>query len=81
MAEANLLRILGTQPVIGRDFRPGEDQPGAPANVILSDKFWRNRFGADAQILGRKLILNGIAHTVIGVLPATFHLPWADATC
>lgn len=79
MAESNFLQLIGIQPAVGRDFRTGEDQPGAPAAVILSDTFWRNRYGGDPAMIGRTLILNGIPHTVIGLLPAKFHLPWADA--
>jgi putative ABC transport system permease protein len=79
MAGANYLRLIGVQPVRGRDFRAGEDQPGAQAAAILTDKLWHSRFAADPAVLGRTLILNDIPHVVIGILPAGFSLPWSDS--
>ena len=66
-------RTLGVTPALGRDFTPGEDLPGAPHNVILSYAAWQNRFGSRTSALGQSITLNGIAYTVIGVLPRAFH--------
>src|SRR5690606_7055806 len=74
---ANLLATLGVEPVLGRGFRPEEDQPGAPPVVILTDQFWRRHFGADPAVLGTVVRLEGQPHTVIGVLPPRFR--YADA--
>jgi predicted permease len=61
--------IFGVKPALGRTFLPGEDQPGNDRVVLLSHALWESRFGSDAAMLGRDILLNGEAHTVIGVLP------------
>ncbi len=62
-------------PALGRDFLPEEDAPGHFGEVILSDALWRSRFNSDPRILGRTIQLNGESHTVVGVMPASLHLP------
>jgi putative ABC transport system permease protein len=64
--------LLGVRPILGRDFRPGEDVPGAGRVVMLSHSLWQMRYGADPNILGRDILLNGVKYSVIGVLPARF---------
>lgn len=76
---SDLFPLLGVQPMVGRYFAPGEDEPGAAPVVVLSDHAWRTRFGANPGILGSTLTLNGEAHTVVGVMPADFRFP-AGAT-
>jgi len=66
---AHYFDIFGTRAVLGRTFRPGEDQPGNDRVVLLSHVLWETRFGSDPAILGRKILLDAEAHTVIGVLP------------
>ena len=61
---------MGVLPVIGRDFRPDEDQPGKDHVVILANRLWRSRFGADRGIVGRNIRMNGETYTVIGVMPS-----------
>jgi predicted permease len=63
---------LGVAPVIGRDFRTGEDLPGAPPLVILSHAAWQKRFGARADVIGQSITLSAVPYTVIGVLPQDF---------
>jgi len=75
---ADLLAVLGVQPAIGRAFLAEEDAFGGPHVVIVSHAFWRQRFGGVAALTGRTLVLGGVAHTVVGVLPADFRLPAAD---
>jgi putative ABC transport system permease protein len=77
---AGFFRVLGVPPAAGRLFRAGEDAPGQNANIaILSHRFWTRQFGNDPAIVGRTLSLNGVAHEVVGVLPAgTPYLDWAD---
>ena len=70
-----LFRILGVQPHLGRLLFDEEDAPGRDDIVVLSDQIWRRRFHADPSIPGRKILLNGRAYTVAGVLPADFHFP------
>ena len=74
-ASADLFSVLGVSPALGRGFSQGEDLPGNGAVVVLSDALWRSRFGADPTILGRRLDLDGIPRTVIGVMPPGFWFP------
>ena len=66
-------RTLGVAPVVGRDFRPGEDLPSAQRTLLLSYATWQKRFGGRPDVLGQTLTLNDKPYTVIGVLPAAFH--------
>ena len=68
----NFFRTLGTAPARGRDFTPADDRPGAEPVAILSDSFWRVRLGADPQVVGRVIRLNGRPRKVAGVLPPGF---------
>jgi putative ABC transport system permease protein len=72
---AGFLSTVGVLPMLGRDFVPEEDRPGARRAVILSHRLWARRFGSDRQILGRQLVLNGEGYTVIGVMPPGFQFP------
>ncbi|CAN5357174.1 ABC transporter permease [soil metagenome] len=72
---ANMLDVLGVQPALGRGFLPEDDQPGAAAVVLLSDPLWKRRYGADPNILGRSIVLDGQSHAVIGVMPPSFTHP------
>ncbi|MGH9441759.1 MAG: ADOP family duplicated permease [Thermoanaerobaculia bacterium] len=75
---AGFFPSLGVIPALGRIFTEEEDHPGREAEVILSDQLWRERFGSDRRILGRRLQLNGILYTVIGVMPGGFMFPRAN---
>lgn len=72
-ASANLLSLLGVQPQLGRDFRPGEDTAGSDRVVVLSQRMWRNRFELNPAVIGRTIRIDGVPHEVIGVLPETFN--------
>lgn len=76
---AGFFRMLGVAPLLGRDFRPGEDRLGAPGIVILSYSAWQSRFGKQEDIVGRTLTLNGVAHVIVGVLPPGFSFAPAGA--
>jgi len=73
---ANGLDILGVPPFLGRTFQPGEDVPGAEATVVLGYDIWRNHFGADESIVGRRVRANGESATIIGVMPPGFRFPF-----
>lgn len=73
LATANFFSVLGVQIELGRAFRPGEDTPGRDKVVILSQRVWRNRYGARPDILGRTVRIDGEPHEVIGVLPVSFN--------
>lgn len=68
----NFFPLFGVQPVLGRNFLPEEDRPGATKVVLLSYSLWQSRYGGDRQILNREILLNGEKHTVVGVMPASF---------
>ena len=65
-------RTLGVQPMLGRDFRPGEDKPGQPKIVILPYGTWMARFGGRRDVIGQTVHLSGDAYTIVGVLPKSF---------
>ena len=73
--EANFLRTLGIQPLLGRDFTLEDDRPNAPRVVLLSYGLWQSRFAGDQNVSGRTLFLDGLPATVAGVLPRDFELP------
>jgi predicted permease len=73
LVSANYFDILGLQPAIGRFFFPNEDKKQGSNNVaVVSYSFWRNKFGADPNLVGKVLILNATPFTVIGVAPRGF---------
>ena len=63
-------RMFGEGVALGRDFLPEDDDPGRSQVVLLSNRLWRERYGADPGIIGRDIRLDGRLHTVVGVLPA-----------
>jgi putative ABC transport system permease protein len=71
---ADLFPLLGIQPVLGRAFLPNEDEPGNRV-VILSHGLWQRRFGADRDIIGKNVTLDGQQFQVIGVMPPRFTFP------
>ena len=75
---AGFFKILGADPVLGRTFLPGEDEPGGDSRVVLlSNEFWRTRFAADSGIVGSSVMFDDNSYTVVGVLPPG--RPWLDA--
>jgi putative ABC transport system permease protein len=72
---ANYLRILGVQPQLGRLYTDAEDAPGAPKVALLSDHLWRTTFHSDAGIVNNAITLDGVAYTVLGVMPRGFDYP------
>ena len=71
----NLFSLLGQPPVIGRDFGPDDDRPGAEPVAMLSHEVWKTRYNADSGVVGRAININGRPHTVIGVMPPRFAFP------
>jgi predicted permease len=70
--------LLGMAPLHGRWFLPEEDRPGSERVAILGYRLWARRYGADASVIGREIRLNGISHTVVGVMPKEFSYPAYD---
>jgi putative ABC transport system permease protein len=66
--------VLRVQPFMGRGFRAGEGVAGARNVVVLTHAFWQSRFQGDPGVVGRTLMLDGRAHTIVGVMPETFEM-------
>ena len=92
MISAGFFPALGIQPILGRLFRPEEDQVGAAPVAMISEGLWKRKFGSTPDIIGKAVTLNGKSYEVIGVIPADFSLysrgrdvytpigQWADPT-
>jgi len=65
----NYFDMFGVKPILGRAFVPKDDEIGAPAVLVLSNEYWRNKFGADPKVIGQTFEMNDKVHTVVGVLP------------
>ena len=76
---ADLLPLLGVQPVMGRLFTAAEDREGAPGTLLLSYQLWQAVFGGDAGAIGRRVNLDNEPFVVIGVMPRDFHFPSRSA--
>lgn len=70
--DRQVLPTLGLQPILGRNFNEQEDRPNGPKAVILGYGFWQRRYGGDAGVIGRSMQVEGITHSIVGVLPASF---------
>jgi predicted permease len=64
---ANYFDVLGVRPIRGRNFLPEEEETADVA--MVTENFWEKRMGGDANVIGRSIILDGVAHTIVGVLP------------
>ena len=69
-----LPRVLGVHLIAGRPFTPEEEKPGAAPVAIIGEAFWQRRFGKDASVLGRTIILDGTPTAIVGIAPATLDL-------
>jgi predicted permease len=72
---ANSFSLIGQRPMLGRDFLPEDERPGAPPVVILSASLWKSRYGEDPSTVGKSIRLNGVATQVIGVMPVGLRFP------
>jgi len=75
LVTANLFPMLEARTERGRVFQPGEDEPGRERGALLSHGLWQRIYGGDPRALGADVFLNGVAFTVIGVMPAGFNYP------
>lgn len=73
---ADFFDVLGVKPQAGRFFLPEEGQPSGKPVIVISDAFWRSRFGGDRNIVGQTVALDGTPYTIIGVLPANVQFPF-----
>ena len=72
---ADVFKVLGVTPLLGRTFTPDEERPGGPKAVVLGYALWQQRFGGDRDIVGRTLTLDGNLVPVVGVMPRGFAFP------
>ncbi len=72
---ANTFALLGTHPFLGRGFSPDEERPGSQGVAIISHDVWSRRYGADPEVLGRSVRIDGLDRTIVGVMPAGFRWP------
>jgi putative ABC transport system permease protein len=72
--EPSFFPLLGVQPALGRGFADADGRPGHDDVVLLSDGFWRRRFGGDPAAVGRRIGVDGTPCTIVGVLPASFRI-------
>jgi putative ABC transport system permease protein len=70
--------VWGVEPLLGRRFSAAEDQKGGGDVAMLSEGFWRRRFGGDPGVVGRSIRLEGKPHTVIGIMPEVLRFPFKD---
>jgi putative ABC transport system permease protein len=70
-----MFHTLGVAPVLGRDFREEEDRTGAPRVMLIGDRLWHDKFGGRPDVLGGRVMVNGVPHTLIGVMPPDFEFP------
>ncbi len=73
----DFFRTYGVAPALGRAILPDEDVPGRNRVVVLSDGLWQRLYGGRPDVLGRTMSLNGVAYTIVGVMPPTFHDFWS----
>jgi putative ABC transport system permease protein len=71
-ASWNYFQVLQVTPVLGRTFTPEEERSGSDHVAIISNELWRRRFGGDPAMLGSSLLLDGVPHTIVGILPPKF---------
>ena len=74
---ASLFELLGVAPALGRTFRPDENQTGKHRVAILAHGLWIQRFGGDRNVVGKTLLLDGVSHEIVGVMPEGFSFPAA----
>ena len=76
---ADFLSTFGATPAFGRDFTVDDDKDGAAPVAILGPDIWRRLFGADPSVIGRTVVLDGRAYSIVGIAPPGFRLPLAPA--
>jgi len=75
---ADFLSTFGAAPAFGRDFTVDDDKDGAAPVAILGPDIWRRLFGADPGVIGRTVVLDGRAYSIVGIAPSGFRLPLAQ---
>jgi putative ABC transport system permease protein len=76
-ASANIFALFGVKPALGTTFDSAANDPAKTRVAVITDAFFRSHFGGQRSALGQTLTLNDVAYTIVGILPADFHLPAA----
>jgi predicted permease len=74
----DLMGVLGTTPLLGRPLVEADARPGAERVLVMGEDLWERRYGSDPGILGRTVDLDGVAHTVVGIMPRDFVFPFGN---
>src|SRR5205085_8557229 len=74
----DMFEVIGVAPVMGRDFTAEDNKAGAEKVTILGDEIWRRDFGADSNVVGQSVRINGKAATIIGVMPPNLKFPVSE---
>ncbi len=74
LTTAGLLPAFGVVPSVGRGFRDDEERGAAPRVAMLGEGYWRRRFGGEGDVVGRQILLSGVPHTVVGIVPEALRL-------
>jgi predicted permease len=74
-ASASLFGVLGVSPIRGRAFRAEEDLPGATPVAMIGERLWKEQYAADPGIIGRGIVIDGVVHEVVGIMPRRFAFP------
>lgn len=74
----NMLHVLGVRVARGRGLLPEDGGPGAEPVVLLDHGLWERRYNADPDVLGRPITIDGVQHTVVGIMPADFEFPFGE---
>ena len=75
LVTSEFFRVLGTKPILGRAFQPGDDQLSASKTVVLGEGIWKSHFGGNPAVIGSTIRLNGELYNVIGVMPGWLNYP------
>ena len=78
MVSADFFSILGVRLALGREFSRDEDRLGAAPVAVITSGFWKRKFGSAQDIVGSHVALDGTDYTIVGVLPAAFHLSFGN---
>jgi predicted permease len=74
-ASWNLFSLLDVAPLLGRTFSLDDQDDNSPPIVIISESLWKRDFASDPDLVGRQIVLSGRPHTVVGIMPSSFHFP------
>ncbi len=77
---ADYFRLFGVAPIRGRTWNESETVAGGTNVVVISEQIWRSQFNARDSLIGDQIMLDDVAHTVIGIMPSSFNDPWGNGT-